>query len=304
MYRKSYLPIAGLLAAIALAFSGCATAPEASAPYAFSATDVSVPSRGVMVPAILTLPEASGKVPLVVMAHGHGGSKEEAGGFTAIAEALAREGIASIRMDFPGCGASAEPFTANTVSAMLADFEAARAYAVANAPVDRKRVGAFGYSMGGRVAVLSTEKASYRALALLAPVANDGSGAMYDFMGGQPAYRALAEKAAAEGHVVFTTMFGQVQDLSAAWFADNEAARGIRAISSYAGPVLYVRGTEDTIISQAVIDESAAAATKSSGVRRVSVAGADHGYGFYGGDPRLKADTVEAVVSFLAETLR
>ena len=84
-----------------------------------------------MVPAILTLPEASGKVPLVVMAHGHGGSKEEAGGFTAIAEALAREGIASIRMDFPGCGASAEPFTANTVSAMLADFEAARVYAVA-----------------------------------------------------------------------------------------------------------------------------------------------------------------------------
>jgi len=46
------------------------------------------------------------------------------------------------------------------------------------------------------------------------------------------------------------------------------------------------------------------AAKKSAGVEIVRIAGADHGYGFYGGDPRFKAQTVEAVASFFALTLR
>src|SRR5882724_10514479 len=72
-------------------------------PFDFTATTVTPVSRGVRVPAVLTAPKVTGKYPLVVMAHGHGGSKDENGGFTAIANALASRGIASIRMDFPGC---------------------------------------------------------------------------------------------------------------------------------------------------------------------------------------------------------
>ena len=37
------------------------------------------------------------KVPLVVIAHGHGGNREENGGLTGVAEALAKAGIASVR---------------------------------------------------------------------------------------------------------------------------------------------------------------------------------------------------------------
>lgn len=305
MNRNVFSLSAAVCAAIfaAAALVSCVSEPKAAGPLQFKALEVSVPSRTVSIPAILTVPETKGPVPLVVMAHGHGGSKEEAGGFTAIAEELARKGIASIRMDFSGCGKSAEPFTANNVTNMLADVDSATMFAMDSASIDPARIGAFGYSMGGRIAILSTERASYKSLALLAPVATDGSSSMYTFMGGEAAYKALAEKAAADGHVVFTTMFGQVQDLGKKWFTDNEAAKCIRAIGGFKGPVLYVHGSADTIIAESVIDESAAAAKASSGVREVTIQGADHGYGFYGGEARLKTETVGAIVSFFEETL-
>lgn len=296
--------IAAIMAVLAIVTaSGLVAAPAAYGPFEFKASAVSIPSRGLSIPATLTLPIATGKLPLVVMAHGHGGSKDENGGFTAIAEALAARGVASIRMDFPGCGASGEAFTSNNVANMVADFAAAKAYALENAPIDANAVGAFGYSMGGRVAILSSMN-GYKALGLLAPVGTDGSDSMYSFMGGQQKYAELSAKAKAEDHVLFTTPFGQVQDLGAKWFIDNENAKGLKAISTYAGLILFVTGDADTIITFPVVKQTADAAVASKGIELVVVHGADHGYGFYGGDPALKAQTVEAIASFFALSLR
>jgi dienelactone hydrolase len=91
-----------------------------------------------------------------------------------LAETLASRGVASIRMDFPGCGASVEPFTENNITNMMADVAAARAFAIANAAIDSTAVGMFGYSMGGRVAILSASS-GYKSLGLLAPLGNDGN---------------------------------------------------------------------------------------------------------------------------------
>lgn len=300
MNRKFYATVATLVLTAAV---GAWAVPGSFGPFGFKVSAVMVPSRGVNIPAILTVPIREGEVPFVVMAHGHGGSKEENGGFTAIAEALAARGVASIRMDFPGCGASVEPFTMNDLTNMLADIEASRVFALANAPINTSMIGIFGYSMGGRLAILSGAK-GYRSLGLLAPVGMDGPDAMYSFMGGPQKYAEYASKAKAEGHVIFTTPYGQVQDLSATWFADNEAAKVLAAISTFTGPILFVTGDADTIIPAPVIEATASAAVSSSGIEVVSVAGADHGYGFYGGDSRLKAQTAEAIASFFALTLR
>jgi len=300
---KRVAPLVAIIAVI-IVLAACVSSPKPAATYQFEAKAVKVDSRGVSVPAILTVPVGATKVPLVVMAHGHGGSKEEAGGFTAIAEGLARLGIASIRMDFPGCGESTEPFIQNNLTNMLADIEAARLFALANASVNAKRIGMFGYSMGGRLAIMSTVKTGYTSLGLLAPVATNGPASMFTFMGGKPAYDALAAKAAAEGHVIFTTPYGQVQDLGKKWFDDNQSAICIEPVIVYKGPILYVRGANDTVIAESVVNASAAAANSSSGVEMVTIAGADHGYGFYGGDPQIKIDTVNSITSFFSRTLR
>jgi dienelactone hydrolase len=271
-------------------------------PFDFTVTAATVVSRGVGVPAVLTAPKVTGKYPLVVMAHGHGGSKDENGGFTALAETLASRGVASIRMDFPGCGASVEPFTENNITNMMADIAAARSYAIANAAIDNNAVGMFGYSMGGRVAILSAAS-GYKSLGLLAPQGNDGNDDP-NFSLSPQKYAEEAAKAKAEGHIVITTLYGQVQDLGAKWYTDNAATRSLSAIATFPGRILIVTGDADTVIPFEIIRRVAKAAKKSAGIEIVRIAGADHGYGFYGGDPRFKTQAVEAVASFFALTLR
>jgi len=126
--------------------------------YEFASLETTVSSRGVAVPATYVHPVAEGdeKFPLVVLAHGHGGTRHEAGGFTSLAEELATRGIASIRMDFPGCGDSVESFANNNLTNMLTDIRASRDYALLQPNIDRDRVGIHGFSMGGRLALMAT----------------------------------------------------------------------------------------------------------------------------------------------------
>ena len=111
--------------------------------YEFASVDTTVSSRGVAVPATFVHPVAEGeeKFPLVVLVHGHGGTRNEAGGFTRVAEELATRGIASIRMDFPGCGDSVESFANNNLTNMLTDLRASRDYALSQPNIDGALVG-------------------------------------------------------------------------------------------------------------------------------------------------------------------
>ena len=136
--KKFFSALLVMMMALCLCFSGVAEEIVGT-----------VDSRGVEVPATLVLPEGvdiNGEYPLVVLAHGHGGSREENVGFKAIADALAAKGIASIRVDFPGCGDSTESFQENYMTNMKED--------VLNAiqlPGTVTKLGLFGYSMGGRI---------------------------------------------------------------------------------------------------------------------------------------------------------
>jgi len=261
-----------------------------------------VTSRGVQIPLTLLLPDpGETPAPLVVMAHGHGGSRDEGGGFKRLADVLAIAGIASVRMDFPGCGESLEPFSANTIDHMLSDIVAARDFALGQPAIDAGRVGLLGFSMGGRLAMLSVADGfPYASLALWAPAASDGPADFYRFLGGPEQYSDYRVNAAELGSAVITTPWGQQQQLSLAWFTGLEESQPLQTVSSYSGPVLVLHGTADEIIPAS---HSAAISQQLPQAERRLVEGAEHGLGFYNDDPESAQFILQETTRFFGRTL-
>ncbi len=296
------LRLAGLT--IALLAAACGGTPGVGAVDGVVAEEVSFESRGTSVPATYVRPAAdvAGPFPVVVMAHGHGGTRDEAGGFRRLADALARRGIATIRPDFPGCGQSREPFTDNNLSNMMADARAALAYARQRPDIDPGRAGIVGYSMGARVAMLLLPD-GFEAAVLWAPVGLDGPDAIFPFVGGRATYTELRDRAHGTGITTLVTPWGQQQTLGRQWFDDLEGYRPMAALHSYNGALLVISGAADGIIGPDIGRAVAAAATSSDSARLEIVPGAGHGLGFYDDDPAVSERVIQATADFLVAEL-
>jgi len=264
-------------------------------------------SRDTKIPITLTLPKpAQSAPPLVVMLHGHGGTGDEAGGFTQLAEKLANAGVASVRMDFPGCGDSTEPFRNNRLSTMLADARATRDHVLDNYEIDATRLALMGFSMGGRLAItLAHEDPRFHTLALWAPAGAPGTSGLVKFLGGAEALAAAKSRAKAEGFTPFTTSWGQKQELSAGWFDDMEKSRPQELIAKYKGAVFVLYGDKDTVVLPTTAEAVVSAASQSYFARSFVIVDADHGLGLFSNEPELTrvavTQTVEAIVAGLQE---
>ncbi|MGI9221563.1 MAG: alpha/beta hydrolase family protein [Woeseiaceae bacterium] len=296
-----------LLCSGAVLLSACgADAPQSEAAPIHSA-EISYESRGVSVPATIVRPANSDgmALPLVVMAHGHGGSRHEGGGFDRVAEAMAERGIASIRMDFPGCGDSTESFAENNLTNMLLDLQAARVFAEGELQIDTDRVGLLGYSMGGRlVALLSEIDPSYRAMVAWAPAVSDGSEReKQKTFGGAEAYQEHKQRAIEDGSSVYTTIWGAELELGPEWFRDIEASRPQAALAKFSGPLLVIYGDEDPVVPPDIAVSAVTAAVNSSEAVELEIPTATHGLGFYTQRPEIAEQVVEATAGFIAENL-
>jgi alpha-beta hydrolase superfamily lysophospholipase len=140
--------------------------PDYSAPpgATYTAEDVTVPVKpGVALAGTLTLPrDRRGPMPAVVTVSGSGPQDRDcfadiANGwrpFRQIAEALAARGIAVLRFDDRGVGASTGDYAAGTELTAAEDVRAAVAYLRARAEIDSARVVVLGHSEGARIAML------------------------------------------------------------------------------------------------------------------------------------------------------
>jgi dienelactone hydrolase len=290
-----------------LLYGLCFTGNLSAEVLAISSVDTTFESRGVSVPATIVTPasENGEAVPLVVIAHGHGGSREEGGSFPRVAAELAALGIASIRMDFPGCGDSTESFTENNLSNMLIDLQSARAYAQAQGGIDASRVGLLGYSMGGRLVVLLSEiDTSYRVMVTWAPSVLDGAAReRVVTFGGPDEYEAHKLQAQQEGSSVYATQWGTKLEVGPAWFTDIEDTLPQAALAKFSGPLLVIYGDADESVSPSISAAAASAAINSSEVVSVIIPTAKHGLGFYTNRPEIADQVVAATVDFLAERL-
>lgn len=282
-----------------------ATITVASAAFALAetSTDVTIQNGNRAVPATVVVPDGEGPFPAVVINHGHGGGRQENGGLGRIASALAEQGILSVRMDFPGSGDSTEPFTEGYLSNMISDSNASLAYVLENYEVDAERLGIFGYSMGGRIAltIAGTADQPYKAVALLAPSADPGGPMSVAFMGGQAEYdRLYAEASGPQGYATYTTQFGQVQQLSKRWYDEMTASEPLQAIGNFSGPMLILHGDQDTVVPASVAEMVKAAYPAAT---LTTIPDADHGYGFYSDQPEVTKTVDTSIATFFAENL-
>lgn len=267
---------------------------------------VRIASRGVNVPATFVVPPSaqSERLPLVILVHGHGGSREEAGGFARVATALAANGIASIRMDFAGCGDSTEPFTNNNLTTMLADIHAAEQHALRWAPIDLSRRALVGYSMGGRLSVThAAANPGYKTMVLWAPSLLNGPDRLLAMMGGEARYRDMKQRALRDGFVDFTTSWGQKQQLGSQWFIDLETSTPLDAIKSFDGSLMLIHGSDDDVVLPEVSTMALNAALAADIAELSIIDGADHGFGLFSDEPELAQQLTDKTISFLISTL-
>jgi len=116
-------------------------------------------NAGALIAATLHLPRGAGRCAGVVCCHGFGGQKCEPNFiFVRLSRRLAKEGIASLRLDFRGSGESEGEFEHTTVRGQVSDARAALAQLKKIARVDSKRLGIVGLSFGGLVAALTAAR--------------------------------------------------------------------------------------------------------------------------------------------------
>lgn len=263
--------------------------------------ELEVPStlrEGAMIPVFATLPaDYNGEeTDLVVMIHGHGGNHNEWGGFDAISDTLAACGLAVVTLDFPGCGNSAESFQLNTMSNMIQDVLDVISFMTEQCAINE--VYAFGYSMGGRITlqILAEELYSFDRVVLVAP-AEDYSD-LKGLFGGADAWDVMEAQANQDGFVVFTTIYGQVQELSAQWFSDlAKYTDGLAeaACEKYNGPMLVIYAVDDEAVSPAVSQGVA----DIFGAETAVTPFGGHSYSFYNDAEEIAVIVNDGTVEFL-----
>lgn len=272
----------------------------------FKSTDTWIESRSIQIPVTIVAPIESnrGPIPLVILLHGHGGTRHEAGGYTRVAEGLAAHGIASIRMDFPGCGESLEGFKNNNLTNMIADLNATRYHALKTLDIDKNRMGMLGFSMGGRLALSKGAHTNdYRALGLWAPDAEDGEANIREYLGGSDQYQQMKATAQQQGYAPFTTFWGQDQQLGYRWFTDMEASSVTHTIEQYPGALMVLYGDLDTVVKPAISKRVLKKASRANPAIERLIVGADHGLGLFNNDTRRSGQVISETIAFFVEHL-
>lgn len=263
--------------------------------------EVSVPSttREAAIPAYFLLPEGD-PAAVVVLIHGHHGNHNEWGGYDVVANGLAENGILVAELDFPGCGASAEDYRLNAMSYMCSDVLDVINYAKETYGVTK--VGAMGYSMGGRIVsqMLIEDMIKFDSIAFVAPAVSLAD--LIIMFGGQENYDMMKETIKGTDDMYpFPGAYGE-QLLSNEFFNDLEAYgedMAELAAAKYDGNSLTIYSTNDSIVSPAV--SQACADAFGSIVITESIL--DHSYNFYGQDPTTVNALNTALITFFATDL-
>lgn len=234
-------------------------------------------------------------VPAVLLLHGTASSRDEVGGvFGRLADALAEHGIASLRIDFAGCGESLRPQPELTVESELADARAAFGWLEEQEEIDPDRIAVLGFSQGGTIAaLLAGAEPGLAALACW----SSGIIPWSDLPSPFPA--AFADgRAVAEVDLGFRTF-----RFSRAWWEGVQAVDVAAAVDGFARPLLAIAGTMDDAVPP-VSSEALITAVASRDTTFVEVPGAGHVLGALDPDDATSARVIRVTAEWFEARLR
>ena len=263
-------------------------------------TVVAIQGADYEIPATVCMPDGEGPFPAVVMLHGTGSTRDEAGdGYKHAAPVLAEKyGIATIRIDFPGNGDSKADYMQYTFKSAVADAKAAAEYMAGLDRINGDRIGVMGWSQGGTDALLACAWApeTFKSIVTWAGAPD----MMLDGFFSEADY----EEAKANGFFVMEFDWRDNLNVSLDWCDDvantdvlGEFSRG------YAGPVLAIAGTDDDTVdpqwSEKIVEASSNEAS-----RTYFIEGMDHTFNVFAEeDLHSLYNAVDATGEFFAETL-
>lgn len=291
------------LAAIAL----CIVAAVALLQPNTNPKNIEIPGTRGNIPATIQLPAKSARgeeLPLVVLCHGFTGNRQGDGHFAPLAEDLAAHGIATVRLDFAGCGDSTEPYANYTLANMAADVDSVIGYMQATYGTGKTAL--VGHSMGGRLASLYPQLGQYpvTALALWSPANGAGlQGLEFLSIDNFAAVEEMAARADAEGSVAAWGM-----ELSAAYIDGMRDSDPNVTLQESGLPVLLTYSGNERILSDTTQTETKAAVESLPDGQVVldPFVNGDHNY--TSEDPatntQLDADLRQVTVDFLTSHLQ
>ena len=291
------------LAAIALCIVAAVTLLQTNT----NPKNIEIPGTRGNIPATIQLPAKSARgeeMPLVVLCHGFTGNRQGDGHFAPLAEDLAANGIATVRLDFAGCGDSTEPYANYTLANMAADVDSVIGYMQATYGTGKTAL--VGHSMGGRLASLYPQLGQYpvTALALWSPANGTGlQGLEFLSIDNFSAVEELAARADAEGSVAAWGV-----ELSAAYIDGMRDSDPNVTLQESGLPVLLTYSGNERILSDITQTETKAAVESLADGQVVldPFVNGDHNY--TSEDPttntQLDADLRQVTVDFLTSHLQ
>jgi dienelactone hydrolase len=286
-----------------LAIAGCRSAPQAKTEYKFVETTVFIDSEysggAYKIPATVTMPEgAKGETfPGVVMLHGFGSNRDEAGGgYKLFAPELAKNGIASIRIDFMGNGESALDYAGFTLDVGEQEAERAAAYLTGKYPqIDKARIGIMGWSMGGGIALLAAGRQgdAYKTVLTWA-----GAPLLSDAVYSEAAYAQAKEK----GVSVVEFDWREPLNIGLAAFEIAYNTDILKEFSQSRAAVLAINGGEDTTVTPDTAELIRKASSNAKSEASI-LGGADHTFNIFSGDMAAFNALMQESLAWFKKTL-